>query len=133
MFAGVSRSTDMGCNAFVEITDWRRTQQIADGPEVRGCTSDWMPRREPQPAQVAGLSEKVVWQLLQPYATAGGVHGIAPHDLGRSCAKMCRTAVCELEQIQLLLRHAYVAPSRISFYLGLFQGSKNSDVEYIRR
>jgi len=50
----------MGCNAFVEITDWRRTQQIADGLEVRGCTSDWMPRREPQPAQVAGLSEKDV-------------------------------------------------------------------------
>src|SRR3982074_1867598 len=34
------------------------------------------------------MSEKVVWQLLQPYATAAGVPGIAPHDLRRSCAKM---------------------------------------------
>src|ERR1700676_4754114 len=39
--------------------------------------------------QVCGLrmSEKVVWQLLQRYAIASGVAGIAPHDLRRSCAK----------------------------------------------
>src|SRR5271169_2738815 len=34
------------------------------------------------------MTEKVVWQLLQPYARAEGVPGIAPHDLRRSCAKM---------------------------------------------
>ena len=35
--------------------------------------------------QVAGevLSEKVVWQMLRPYATAAGVPGIAPHDCRR--------------------------------------------------
>ncbi len=69
-------------------------------------------------AQGAGLSEKVVWQLLQGYATAAGVPGIAPHDLRRSCAKMCRAAGGELEQIQLLLGHASVQTSgrsRISF------------------
>src|SRR5580700_9190332 len=46
------------------------------------------------------LSEKVIWQLLQQYAAAAGVPGIAPHDLRRSCAKMCRAAGGELEQIQ---------------------------------
>src|ERR1035437_3571963 len=30
-----------------------------------------------------GLSEKVVWQLLQPYALIAGVPGIAPHDCRR--------------------------------------------------
>jgi hypothetical protein len=34
-------------------------------------------------AQGERMSEKVVWQLLQPYATAAGVPGIAPHDLRR--------------------------------------------------
>jgi site-specific recombinase XerD len=53
------------------------------------------------------MTEKVVWQMLQPYAKAAGVPGIAPHDLRRSCAKMCR-AGGELEQIQLLLGHASV-------------------------
>ena len=47
------------------------------------------------------MSEKVVWQLLRPYAEAAGLAGIASHDLRRSCAKMCRAAGGELEQIQL--------------------------------
>jgi integrase len=29
------------------------------------------------------LSEKVVWQMLKPYAIAVGLAGIAPHDLRR--------------------------------------------------
>ncbi len=29
------------------------------------------------------MTEKVVWPLLQPYAVAAGVPGIAPHDLRR--------------------------------------------------
>jgi len=65
------------------------------------------------------LTEKVVWQLLQPYATAAGVPGIAPHDLRRSCAKMCRAAGGELEQIQLLLGHASVQTTER--YLGTKQ------------
>ena len=70
-------------------------------------------------AQGVGLSEKVVWQLLQPYAEAAGIGGIAPHDLRRSCAKMCRAAGGELEQIQLLLGHASVQTTER--YLGTKQ------------
>jgi site-specific recombinase XerD len=65
------------------------------------------------------MTEKVVWQLLQPYAVAAGVPGIAPHDLRRSCAKMCRAAGGELEQIQLLLGHASVQTTER--YLGTQQ------------
>src|SRR5579864_3379741 len=50
--------------------------------------------------RVAGevLSEKVVWQLIKPHAEAAGVPGIAPHDLRRTCAKLCRAwrAVADL-------------------------------------
>ena len=65
------------------------------------------------------MSEKVVWQLLQPYATAAGVPGIAPHDCRRTCAKLCRAAGGELEQIQLLLGHASVQTTER--YLGTKQ------------
>ena len=65
------------------------------------------------------LSEKVVWQLLQQYAAAAGVPGIAPHDLRRSCAKMCRASGGELEQIQMLLGHASVQTTER--YLGTKQ------------
>jgi len=69
--------------------------------------------------QSAALSEKVVWQLLQGYAGAAGVPGIAPHDLRRTCAKLCRVAGGELEQIQLLLGHASVQTTER--YLGTKQ------------
>ena len=65
------------------------------------------------------MSEKVVWQMLQRYATDAGVPGIAPHDCRRSCAKLCRAAGGELEQIQLLLGHASVQTTER--YLGTRQ------------
>ena len=65
------------------------------------------------------VSDKVIWQLLRPYAVAAGVPGIAPHDLRRSCAKMCRAAGGELEQIQLLLGHASIQTTER--YLGTKQ------------
>lgn len=71
--------------------------------------------------RVAGerLGEKVVWQMLQAYAAAVSVPSIAPHDLRRTCAKLCRAAGGELEQIQLLLGHASVQTTER--YLGTKQ------------
>jgi len=65
------------------------------------------------------LSEKVVWQLIKPYAVAAGFPGIAPHDLRRTCAKLCRAGGGELEQIQMLLGHASVQTTER--YLGTKQ------------
>src|ERR1051326_7465193 len=85
----------------VAIDAWTGPADIFDGHVFRPVNRG---------GQVLGsaLSEKVVWQLLKGYAAAAGVPGIAPHDLRRSCAKMCRAAGGELEQIQLLLGHASV-------------------------
>jgi site-specific recombinase XerD len=91
---------------------WTARAGVADGFVFR-------PVNRSGQAQASGLSEKVVWQLLQGYATAAGVPGIAPHDLRRSCAKMCRAAGGELEQIQLLLGHASVQTTER--YLGTKQ------------
>ena len=65
------------------------------------------------------LGEKVVWQILKEYAEAIGMPGIAPHDARRTCAKLCRAAGGELEQIQLLLGHASVQTTER--YLGTKQ------------
>src|ERR1700722_2367149 len=65
------------------------------------------------------LGEKVVWQMLKRYAAEVGVPGIAPHDLRRTYAKLCRAAGGELEQIQLLLGHASVQTTER--YLGTRQ------------
>jgi len=53
---------------------WTSAAGVADGYVFRAVNRGGQ-------AQGVGLSEKVVWQLLQGYATAAGVPGIAPHDL----------------------------------------------------
>jgi integrase len=57
--------------------------------------------------------------MLELYAKAIGLPGLAPHDLRRTCAKLCRAAGGELEQIQMLLGHASVQTTEK--YLGTRQ------------
>lgn len=71
-----------------------------------------------------GITEKVVWQVLQRHAKAAGLPEIAPHDLRRTCAKLCRAAGGELEQIQFLLGHASVQTTER--YLGSRQDLANA-------
>jgi integrase/recombinase XerD len=42
------------------------------------------------------------------YAQATSLGKLAPHDLRRTCTKLCREAGGDLEQIQILLGHASV-------------------------
>jgi integrase len=91
---------------------WTSAAAIADGHVFRSVT-----RGDRVGAE--SLGEKVVWQLIKPYAELAGVPGIAPHDLRRTCAKLCRAAGGELEQIQMLLGHASVQTTER--YLGTKQ------------
>jgi integrase len=84
------------------------------------CRRSCFPASESQwPRHRQRLGEKVVWQMLKKYAAEVGVPGIAPHDLRRTCAKLCRAAGGELEQIQMLLGHASVQTTER--YLGTRQ------------
>ncbi len=51
------------------------------------------------------LSENVVWHVANNRCKKAGLERIAPHDLRRTCAKLCHTAGGELEQIQFQLGH----------------------------
>jgi site-specific recombinase XerD len=63
-----------------------------------------------------GLTANIVWSIVRGYAAEIGVPQLAPHDLRRTCAKLCRAAGGDLEQIQLLLGHASIATTER--YLG---------------
>jgi integrase len=106
------RTVPMPTWVKVAIDVWCANSGISDGRVFRAVNR----RGE---IQSAVLNEKVVWQLLQGYAAGAGVAGIAPHDLRRTCAKLCRAAGGELEQIQLLLGHASVQTTER--YLGTKQ------------
>jgi integrase len=55
-----------------------------------------------------GITEKVVWWVVREYAKLAGIDILAPHDLRRTCARLCHSAGGELEQIQFLLGHRSV-------------------------
>ena len=38
----------------------------------------------------AGLTANMIWSIVQGYAAEIGVPKLAPHDLRRTCAKLCR-------------------------------------------
>ena len=65
------------------------------------------------------LTEDSVWSLVREYGQQIGQPALAPHDLRRTCAKLCRASGGELEQIQLLLGHASVETTER--YLGTRQ------------
>jgi len=47
-----------------------------------------------------GMSAKVVWDVVRGAAARAGIAKRAPHDLQRTCARLCHQAGGELDQIQ---------------------------------
>jgi len=66
-----------------------------------------------------GISQNVVWYVVKGCCERAGLQHIAPHDLRRTCAKLCHTSGGEIEQIQVLLGHASVQTTER--YLGCKQ------------
>jgi integrase len=120
---GRVRTAPMPTWVKVAIDAWTSAASVAAGHVFRpvnrgGCvTGD-------------RLGEKVVWQMLRQLAADLGIPGIAPHDLRRTCAKLCRAAGGELEQIQMLLGHASVQTTER--YLGTKQDLVHAPNDAIR-
>jgi len=66
-----------------------------------------------------GISQNVIWYVVRTCCERVGLEHIAPHDLRRTCAKLCHGSGGELEQIQFLLGHASVQTTER--YLGCKQ------------
>ena len=66
-----------------------------------------------------GVTERLVWHVVKQYARKLGLAQVAPHDLRRSCAKLCHASGGELDQIQFLLGHVSVQTTER--YLGCKQ------------
>lgn len=71
-----------------------------------------------------GLTAKVIWSIVREAASRCGIGIIAPHDLRRTCARLCHQSGGELEQIQFLLGHVSVQTTER--YLGCKQRLRNA-------
>jgi integrase len=66
-----------------------------------------------------GMTPKVIWEIVKKAAREAGIPKLAPHDLRRTCARLCHLAGGELEQIQFLLGHVSIQTTER--YLGCKQ------------
>ena len=87
---------------------WTEAAAITEGHLLRSLNRH---------GQITGLSlsPQAVLALVSPTVRISDFK-IQPHDLRRACAKLCRSAGGELEQIQLLLGHASITTTER--YLG---------------
>jgi len=94
------------------IDDWAAAAGIQEGKLIRSINKSGKLWGD-------GVTPKVIWWVVLEYAEKVDVRKLAPHDLRRTCAKLCRAAGGELEQIQLLLGHASIQTTEQ--YLGTRQ------------
>jgi integrase len=66
-----------------------------------------------------GMTSKVLWDVVRAAAARADIDKLAPHDLRRTCARLCDLADGELDQIQFLLGHVSIQTNER--YLGCKQ------------
>jgi integrase len=94
------------------VDEWTTAAGINDGPifrRVNRLGKVWGD----------GITPKAIWHIVKAAAENAGIENLAPHDLRRTCARLCHLAGGELEQIQFLLGHASVQTTER--YLGCKQ------------
>jgi len=87
------------CKELVDA--WVRHSGVSDGRVFRRVLKGGT-------RQEAGVTANVVWYAVKRCACQAGIANLAPHDLRRTCARLCHSCGGELEQIQFLLGHASV-------------------------
>jgi integrase len=108
----------------VPIPDW-----IAEGVRLSlteaGVTGGAAFRAINKAGRIAslGFSPKVIWGVVEQASARCGLANVAPHDLRRTCARLCHQAGRELKQIQFLLGHISVQTTER--YLGCKQRLRN--------
>ena len=110
---GRSRTITVPSGIKARIDQWTRAAGITKGRLFRPVTQAGVVKGE------TIQDEKAIWRLVVHYARETELGKLAPHDLRRTCAKLCRKAGGDLEQIQLLLGHASVQTTER--YLGTEQ------------
>ena len=83
------------------LDQWTGAAGITAGPLFRSVNKG-------DAVSPEGFTENAVWGIVRGYAGELDLGNLAPHDLRRTCARLCRESGGALEQIQLLLGHASV-------------------------
>jgi len=105
---------------MVPVPSWVKNA-IDEWKEASGITEGALFRAIHRTGRVwgTGMTPKVLWEIVRAAASQAGIEKLAPHDLRRTCARLCRLAGGELDQIQFLLGHVSIQTTER--YLGCKQ------------
>ncbi len=97
--AGHVRTVPIPMWVKATVDAWTAAAAITNGPVFRainkaGASGD------------TACRPKLLWDVVRAAAARAGIERLAPHDLRRTCARLCHLAGGELDQIQFLLGHA---------------------------
>jgi integrase len=102
------------------INAWMTAAAVEDGRLLRRVTKSGKPKGD-------GLSGWAVWSVVEQSAKEIGVERFGAHDLRRTCAKLCRKAGGDLEQIKFLLGHSSIQTTER--YLGSEQELQSAGIK----
>jgi len=114
----------------VPVPSWVK-DAIDEWKEASGITEGALFRSLHRTGRVwgTGMTAKVLWEIVREAASRAGIEKLAPHDLRRSCARLCRLAGGELDQIQFLLGHVSIQTTER--YLGCKQKLRSAVNDWI--
>ena len=110
--AGHIRTVPIPSWVKVAIDEWKEAGCITEGALFRSINKTGR-------VWGTGMTPKVLWEVVRAAAKRAGIEKLAPHDLRRSCARLCHLAGGELDQIQFLLGHVSIQTTER--YLGCKQ------------
>src|SRR5207245_697485 len=85
----------------VAIDKWKEASGVTEGALFRSINKTGR-------VWGTGMTPKVLWEIVREAASRASIDKLAPHDLRRSCARLCHLAGGELDQIQFLLGHVSI-------------------------
>ena len=78
------------------IDNWRQASGVTEGALFRSINKTGR-------VWGHGMTPKVLWEIVREAALRAGIGKLAPHDLRRTCARLCHLAGGKLDQNQFLL------------------------------
>ena len=106
------------------VDRWRESAKVTAGRIFRAVSRHGTPWGK-------GISENVIWYVVRRCNGRMQLDHLAPHDLRRTCAKLCHVNGGELEQIQFLLGHVSVLTTER--YLGCKQADSQRQTMRTRK
>ena len=115
--AGHMRTVPIPAWVKAAIDEWKAASGVTQGAIFRSINKDGRVRGN-------GMTARVLWEIIRDAATKAGIAKLVPHDLRRTCARLCHLAGGELEQIQFLLGNVSIQTTER--YLGCKQRLQNA-------